>query len=73
MNEFRDAIALALSDNQSLDWWVGLRATRVLDTPEMQSIRTALREMAAHDGEWAKAALSVHGLPESVIDWVVSE
>ena len=73
MNEFRDAIAVALSDDQSLDWWVGLRATKVLDMPEMQAIRTALREMAAHDGDWTRAALAVHGLPDSVIDWVVSE
>ncbi len=43
----------------------------VLDMPEMQAIRKALRAFA--EGEWnarPRHRLAVSGLPEHVIDWV---
>jgi hypothetical protein len=81
MSAFRDVLAEHMADHPGpISRWDLAEAEWVLDMPEMQAIRKALRRMA-EDIKYEQDSqdrplsywLGTYGLPEHVNDWVVIE
>ena len=80
---FRDAIGRAISQDEpyyseadGLDLGDEMKASAVLAMPEMQAIRSAVREFVSvyhHHGPRQVLAAAPFRLPDSVIDWVLAD